>query len=189
VGIWHLVLGRDSRATWIALPPFRALRSSWARSVLLPVHSQLESAAADAKISAPAAPSSASSLVSRPMRASLFRNPMTKTRWVDMKKRFQRAVKAAEFHGLWFHGLRRSFITRARRVGVPESVVMRMSGHRTRAVFERYNVVDTQDLRAAVRALERLGKQRRKPKLRRPSSRPGLRRVAGAGFEPATFGL
>jgi len=31
---------------------------------------------------------------------------------------------------------------------------MRMSGHRTRAVFERYNVVDTQDLRAAVRALE-----------------------------------
>ena len=60
----------------------------------------------------------------------------------------------AELHGLWFHDLRRSFITRARRVGVPESVVMRMSGHRTRAVFERYNVVDTQDLRAAVRALE-----------------------------------
>jgi hypothetical protein len=42
-------------------------------------------------------------------------------------------------------------------VGIPESVVMRMSGHRTRAVFERYNVVDTQDLRAAVRALESLG--------------------------------
>jgi hypothetical protein len=34
---------------------------------------------------------------------------------------------------------------------------MKMSGHRTRAVFERYNVVDTQDLRAAVRALENLG--------------------------------
>ena len=46
---------------------------------------------------------------------------------------------------------------RARRVGVPESVVMRMSGHRTRTVFERYNVVDTQDFRAAVRALESLG--------------------------------
>jgi integrase len=87
----------------------------------------------------------------------VFRNPKTKTRWVDVKKRFLRAVKAAELHGLWFHDLRRSFITRARRVGVPESVVMRMSGHRTRAVFERYNVVDTQDLRAAVRALESLG--------------------------------
>ena len=74
-----------------------------------------------------------------------------------MKKRFLRSVQAAELHGLWFHDLRRSFITRARRVGVPESVVMRMSGHRTRAVFERYNVVDTEDLRAAVRALESLG--------------------------------
>ncbi len=62
----------------------------------------------------------------------VFRNPRTKTRWVDVKKRFLRAVKAAELHGLWFHDLRRSFITRARRVGVPESVVMRMSGHRTR---------------------------------------------------------
>lgn len=89
--------------------------------------------------------------------AYVFGNPRTKTRWVDVKKRFQRALLAAELHGLWFHDLRRSFITRARRVGVPESVVMRMSGHRTRAVFERYNVVDTQDLRAAVHALERLG--------------------------------
>ena len=81
----------------------------------------------------------------------------TKTRWVGVKKRFRRAVAKAGLHGLWFHDLRRRFVTGARRVGVPESVVMRMSGHRTRAVFERYNVVDTQDLRAAVRALENLG--------------------------------
>ncbi len=87
----------------------------------------------------------------------VFVNPRTRTRWVDVKKRFRRAVEAAGLHGLWFHDLRRSFITRARRLGVPESVVMRMSGHRTRAVFERYNIVDTQDLRAAVRALESLG--------------------------------
>ena len=66
-------------------------------------------------------------------------------------------MAAAGLQGLWFHDLRRSFVTRARRAGVPESVVMKMSGHRTRAVFERYNVVDTQDLRAAVRALENLG--------------------------------
>ena len=87
----------------------------------------------------------------------VFVNPKAKTRRVEIKKQFRRAVAAAELQGLWFHDLRRSFVTRARRVGVPESVVMRMSGHRTRAVFERYNVVDTQDLRAAVRALESLG--------------------------------
>jgi hypothetical protein len=42
----------------------------------------------------------------------------------------------------------------ARRYGVPESVVMRMSGHRTRAVFERYNVVAEEDLRDAVQRIE-----------------------------------
>jgi len=94
---------------------------------------------------------------SRFKKAFVFVSSRTKTRWVDIKKPFDRAVDAAGLHGLWFHDLRRSFITRARRVGVPESVVMKMSGHRTRAVFERYNVVDTQDLRAAVRALENLG--------------------------------
>jgi len=41
---------------------------------------------------------------------------------------------------------------------------MRMSGHRTRGVFERYNVVDIQDLRAAVRALESPGSKSRNTK-------------------------
>ena len=68
---------------------------------------------------------------------------------------------------------------------------MRMSGHRTRAVFERYNVVDTQDLRAAVRALESLGNEGRNTKAPPSHSRQGFGffGVAGAGFEPATFGL
>ena len=36
-----------------------------------------------------------------------LREPKRKTRWVDVKKRFRRAVEAAELHGLWFHDLRR----------------------------------------------------------------------------------
>ena len=42
------------------------------------------------------------------------------------------AVRKAGLHGLWSHDLRRSFVTRARKAGVAESVVMRMSGHKTR---------------------------------------------------------
>jgi hypothetical protein len=42
----------------------------------------------------------------------------------------------------------------ARRYRVPESVVMRMSGHKTRAVFERHNVVAEEDLRDPVQRLE-----------------------------------
>jgi hypothetical protein len=50
--------------------------------------------------------------------------------------------------------LRRGFVTNGRRRGVAESVVMRMSGHRTRSVFDRYNVIEDEDLKAAVRKIE-----------------------------------
>ena len=48
--------------------------------------------------------------------------------------------------------LRRSVVTNARRRGVAESVVMKMSGHKTRAVCDRYNVVDYADVRAPGKA-------------------------------------
>jgi len=45
-----------------------------------------------------------------------------------------------------------------RRLGLPESVVARFSGHRTAAVFKRYNIVEEQDLEAAVQVLNRTRK-------------------------------
>ncbi len=86
--------------------------------------------------------------------AYVFVNPQTGEPWVDVRKQFLSACEAAGLSGVWFHDLRRSFVTNARRYGVPESVVMRMSGHKTRAVFERYNVVAEEDLRDAVQRIE-----------------------------------
>src|SRR5712692_4405964 len=46
---------------------------------------------------------------------------------------FRRACRDAGLESIWFYDLCRSFVTNARRRGVPESVVMKLSGHRTRS--------------------------------------------------------
>ncbi len=68
----------------------------------------------------------------------------------DIRKAWASACKTGGVAGRLFHDLRRSFIRNAIRSGVPEAVAMRISGHRTRAVFDRYNITSERDLRDAM---------------------------------------
>jgi len=53
-------------------------------------------------------------------------------------------------NGFVFHDLRHTFNTYLRKAGVPESVIMEITGHSTREMFDWYNTVDLEDAHNAV---------------------------------------
>lgn len=63
------------------------------------------------------------------------------------------ACRRAGLPGRVFHDMRRSFVRNAIRAGIDRDTAMALSGHRTHAVFSRYNIQDERDLLDAARRL------------------------------------
>ena len=75
-----------------------------------------------------------------------------KTFW----KRWKTACEAAGCPGRIPHDFRRTAVRNLERAGVPETVAMKITGHKTRSVFDRYDITSEEDLAEASRKLQAL---------------------------------
>lgn len=64
----------------------------------------------------------------------------------DFRKVWQNVCKRAGVPGLFLHDLRRTGVRNLRRLGVAESLAMKISGHKTSSVFRQYDITDEEGL-------------------------------------------
>ena len=75
-------------------------------------------------------------------------------RVLDFRGAWDSLTKKAGLPGLLLHDFRRSAVRNMIRRGVPQKTAREISGHKTDAVFSRYNIVSEAHFRDAVRKIE-----------------------------------
>jgi integrase len=89
--------------------------------------------------------------------------------------RCEKCNSGARYSGRIFHDFRRTAVRNMVRAGVPERVAMTISGHKTRSIFDRYNIVNEDDLREAMK--------RTQAYLSAGTDRKGVPQLISAGHE------
>ncbi len=72
----------------------------------------------------------------------------------DFRKAWKTTCKQSGLNGMIPRDLRRCAARNLSRAGVPESVAMEITGHKTRSMYRRYRIVDERDLREATEMLQ-----------------------------------
>jgi len=75
---------------------------------------------------------------------------------LDFRNAWKAACEAAGLPGRIPHDFRRTAVRNLERAGVPRSVAMKLTGHKTEAVYRRYAIVSEKDLREGVKKLAKL---------------------------------
>ena len=74
----------------------------------------------------------------------------------DFREAWATAFESAELPPRLFHDFRRTAVRNMVRSGIPQSVAMKLSGHKTAEVFRRYAITDSKQLQEEAQKLEAL---------------------------------
>lgn len=78
----------------------------------------------------------------------------------EVKSAWNKARVRAKVPGLLVHDLRRTAVRNMIRAGIPEKQAMRISGHKSRSMFDRYDITDERDIQMAGQKLARYLEQK-----------------------------